>query len=40
MFNNYVSHTCMIEHSYEHVYGEQPYMSKSKPLRGFLRMLL
>ena len=30
MFNKYVSHACMIEHIYEHVYGEQPYMSKNQ----------
>ena len=26
----YVTHACMKAHISEHVYGEQPYMSKSK----------
>ena len=30
MFNKYAVHACMTEHIYEHVYGEKPYMSKSR----------
>ena len=26
----YVAHACMMTHISEHVYGEKPYMSKSK----------
>ena len=30
MRRKYVTHACMKAHISEHVYGEQPYMSKSK----------
>ena len=30
----YVTHACMKEHISEHVYGEQPYMSKSRWMSG------
>ena len=34
MFNKYAVHACMTEHIYEHVYGEKPYMSKSRWMSG------
>ena len=30
MRRKYVTHACIKAHISEHVYGEQPYMSKSK----------
>ena len=30
MFSKYVFHACMNKHIFEHVYGEEPFMSKRK----------